>query len=412
MSFKRLFSTELTQPASATDFSPNFGDVSLSATLPGVISTGALSAEAPAIVKYVRYKIGEPVLTVHMDNRQIFVAFEEANLKYSSIVNTYQARSWMIQYYGLENNFSTTDFTGKMPAPFANLIKTMSENLAWEIGPPIGGNSLNEIKKAYINLTPGVQDYDLYNDIIDNSLTIALSAAMTGSTGLQSIELKNVYHYPASTLYRFYDPYSSVNMLSQEFNFESFNVESIFYVMPIWTDILRAQQLNMNDKVRRSNFSFERVGRRFRLFPTPKRAMKLWLDYVPSSSQPFKDPSATASASSISNFYQIPFTDLAYNKINSPGKYWIRDFTYALSLEIEGRLRRKFDRIPIPGDSITMDGQAMVAEGIAKQLELEKYLREDLEKLTVQNVMKENAEMMKAQMEGNQMVPSFIYMYE
>jgi len=407
MSFKRLFSTELSQPVTATDFTVNFGDVSLSAELPGTISTAALSADAPAIVKYVRYKIGEPVLTVHMDNRQIFVAFEEANLKYSSIMNTYQARSWMIQYYGLTNDFTTTDLTGKIPAPFNNFLKRITENISWELNPPIGGNTVNTIHKSYITLSPGVQDYDLYNDIIDNATSLALSASLSG----QGVDLKTVYHYPASTLYRFYDPYSSINMLSQEFNFESFNVESIFYVMPIWTDILRAQQLNMNDKVRRSNFSYERVGRRFRIFPSPKHSMKLWIDYVPSQMNPFDDTSSTSSADSISNISQVPFTDIAYNKINAPGKYWIRDFTFALSLEIEGRIRRKFDRIPIPGDAITMDGTAMVAEGIAKQLELEKNLREDLEHLTVQNVMKENAEMAEATMKQNSLTPSFIFMY-
>ena len=80
-------------------------------------------------------------------------------------------------------------------------------------------------------------------------------------------------------------------------------------------------------------------------------------------------------------------------------------------MEIEGRIRRKFDKIPIPGDSIVLDGTAMVAEAIAKQLELENTLRADLEKLTVYGVLKENAETQKLLQEQNAMVPSFIYMY-
>jgi hypothetical protein len=414
MSFKRLFSTELSQTAAPTDFTVNFGDLSTSATLPGVISTGALSADFPAVVKYVRYKIGEPVLTVHLDNRQIGVAFEDSNLKYSSIINTYQARSWMIQYYGLQNDFTAYDLTGKLPIPYSNFILRLSENIAWDMNPPVGGNVQGNIRKGYIQMETGKQDYDIYDDIVDNALSQPVSAAiqsLSGAANTSNITLKTIYHYPSVTLYRFYDPYSSINLLSQEFNFESFNVESIFYVLPIWTDILRAQQLNMSDKIRRSNFSYERVGRRLRIFPAPKQSMKLWIDYTTSQQNPFENPSNTADATSISNISQIPFTDIAYNKINAPGKYWIRDFTFAICLEIEGRIRRKFDRIPIPGDSITMDGTAMVAEAIAKQLELEKNLRDDLERLTVQSVMKDNLEIQQAEMAQQKMIPNFIYLY-
>jgi hypothetical protein len=317
----------------------------------------------------------------------------------------------MIQYYGLEKDFSANDLTGKLPAPFSNFLKRLTENIAWEMNPPVGGNILDNIRKSYINLVPGQQDYDVYNDIIDNTTGSSITASLTsiGMNNSSKIDLKTIYHYPSVTLYRFYDPYSSINLLSQEFNFESFNTETIFYVMPIWTDILRAQQLNMNDKVRRSNFSYERAGRRLRIFPAPKISMKLWIDYVPTQQNPF-DPN-DASVSGISNFSQIPFTDIAYDKINAPGKYWIRDFTYALCMEIEGRIRRKFDKIPIPGDSIVLDGTAMVSEAIQKQLDLEKGLREDLDKLTVLNVMKENAEMMKAELEQNSQIPNFIYMF-
>jgi len=38
-------------------------------------------------------------------------------------------------------------------------------------------------------------------------------------------------------------------------------------------------------------------------------------------------------------------------------------------------------------------------------------LREDLEKLTVQNVMKENTEMQQAQLEQNKLIPTYIWMY-
>lgn len=391
MSFRRLFSTELSQTASVGDYQVNFGDETID--LPGVSDLSPLREEAPQIVKFIRFKIGEPVLTVHMDNSQIFLLFENANLKYSSIINIFQARSWMINYYGLNKDFNVNDLTGLLPQPQASFLKRMTENIAGEISPPVGGN--NTIRRAYINMVAGTQDYDIYNDVIDYTTKVPLYqslTALTGTVNSSRIELKNIYHFPAVTLYRFYDPYSSINLLSQEFNFESFNTESIFYVLPIWTDILRAQQLNMSDKVRRSNYSYEKVGRRLRIFPTPIKDLVLWLDYEVNTN-PFPTDGSDPSVSGVSNISNVPLLDIAYDKINPVGRVWIRDYTYALCLETEGRIRRKFDKIPIPNDSIVLDGTAMVQEGFQMQKELEEKLRDDLDKLTIQNIMKVNAEM-------------------
>jgi len=405
MSFKRLFNSNLSEPAKNSDFTNNFGDPA-KIDLPGISDLSSLGEEAKAIVTYVRLKMGEPILTAHIDNSQIFLLFEEANLKYSSIINTYQARSWMINYYGLGKDFCLNDLTGKLPQSEFHMLKRMTDNISGEIAHPVGGT--NESRKGYITLIPGVQDYDIYNDIIDSessSSVLDVVNSLSSTTNSTKIELKNIHHYSPITLYRFYDPYSSINLLSQEFNFESFNTETIFYVLPIWTDILRAQQLNMSDKVRRSNFSYERVGRRLRIFPAPKISMKLFIDWETNNSA-FND----SSSAGISNFSQIPFTDIAYDKINAPGKMWIRSYTYALSMETEGRIRRKYHEIPIPGSSITMDGAELVQEARQEQVELETKLREDLEKLTIVNVMKDQADLMDANISQYKQFPNYIYM--
>ena len=46
--------------------------------------------------------------------------------------------------------------------------------------------------------------------------------------------------------------------------------------------------------------------------------------------------------------------------------YWIRDFTYALCMEIEGRIRRKFDKIPIPGNDDAIRSIKLFANLIAE----------------------------------------------
>mgnify|MGYP001407887903 CR=1 FL=1 len=66
----------------------------------------------------------------------------------------------------------------------------------------------------------------------------------------------------------------------------------------------------------------------------------------------------------------MPFENTPYQAINSIGKQWIRRFALALSKETLGNVRSKIGSIPIPGDSVTLDGPALLSQS---QTEQEKY---------------------------------------
>jgi len=414
LAFNRLFSGTLSDPISANQNFQTYISGSSASPYSGSANLN-LSGESLAIVNYVRRRFGEPILPMNAPNESIFIAFEDATIKYSAIINTFQIRNWMSNMLGLKKDFSLDDLTNKLPMNQFSMLKRITEGIAGEIAPAVGGK--NNIRKMYINLVAGQQDYTIPNDIIDYQSSSALRDYMKSiSSQLTSdqVILKEIYHFSPTTLYRFYDPYSSINMLSQEFSFESFNTETIFYVLPLWNDILRAQMLGLNDKVRRSNFSYERVGDRFKIFPVPKQGMKLFLDVAFGGTNPFApfgSLSADQSITGISNLSNAPFTDIAYDKINSIGKQWIREYTFATSQTIEGYIRRKFKSIPIPNGDVQLDGDDLVREGIALQEKLEKQLREDLEKLTNVELMKQEAEILdNAQKQLNQM-PNFIYIF-
>jgi hypothetical protein len=374
-----------------------------------------LSGEALSIVNYVRRKFGEPVLPANLPNESIFISFEDATIKYSAIINTFQIRNWMSNMLGLKKDFSLNDLTGKLPMNQFSMLKRITEGIAGEIAPAVGGK--NNIRKMHINLVGGQQDYIIPDDIVDSKTTSALRDYMNSiSSQLSSdqIIIKEVFHFSPTTLYRFYDPYSSINMLSQEFSFESFNTETIFYVLPLWNDILRAQMLGLNDKVRRSNFSYERVGDRLRIMPTPKQGMKLFLDVAFGGTNPFApfgSLSADQSITGISNLSNAPFTDIAYDKINSIGKNFIREYTFATCMTIEGRIRRKFKSIPIPNGDVTLDGAELVQEGFELQEKLEKTLRDDLEHLTNVSLMEQEAKILEFAKQQESNFPGFIYMF-
>ena len=82
--------------------------------------------------------------------------------------------------------------------------------------------------------------------------------------------------------------------------------------------------------------------------------------------------------------------------VNATGKRWIRQYTLGIAMETLGRIRRKYASIPIPNGEINMDGDALVQEGLEKQLALKDELTADLEKVNNVEMMRGDAEMASA----------------
>jgi hypothetical protein len=300
-----------------------------------------------------------------------------------------------------------------LPYNTLNYLKRQTINFAAES--PLYAGGTREVRKAYVPIQVGQQDYNLldeFKDLNSGQTIREYIKSVSGTANTIEFEIKNVFHYSPVTLYRFYDPYSSINLLSQEFNFESFNTETIFYVLPLWNDILRAMQLNLNDKVRRSTVSYMTYGDIIRIYPKPLRATYIWIEYSAKVNPyaPTGSLSADPSIQGISNISNVPFRDIKYNEINSAGKYWIRQHTFALCVEELGRIRRKFSSIPIPNGDVALDGAALVSEGFQLQQTLEDKLRADLELLTNVSLAKQELEQMQLLNQQLRYTPSPIYM--
>ena len=89
----------------------------------------------------------------------------------------------------------------------------------------------------------------------------------------------------------------------------------------------------------------------------------------------------------------MPFENTPYQKINSIGKQWIRRFALALSKETLGNIRSKISTIPIPGDSVTLDGPALLSQGQTEQEKLREELKTILDELTYAKIAQGDAEL-------------------
>ena len=50
--------------------------------------------------------------------------------------------------------------------------------------------------------------------------------------------------------------------------------------MPIYADMLRVQQIELSDQVRKSAYSFELINNKLRIFPIPKDKFKMYFQYI------------------------------------------------------------------------------------------------------------------------------------
>ena len=337
-------------------------------------------SEADKMVIFVKRKLGDDVLSVELTKKQIWANFEESTLEFSSILNQYQAKSQLVQFLGMPTTGSTGAMSGsegKYPRENLDFLTRFAEPYAAEAG--TGGSY--DMVSGSIKLTKGVQDYNIYRELKDAAGNLIFSSSLNPLR--TKLQINEVFHFSPQAAYRFFDTTSAINYLNNEFSFESFTPETIFYVLPVFEDILRAGMLDISNRVRRSNYSYQVIGTNIRIYPKPtaEDPKKLWLR-VKFFSDPLNPSYQDDTIQGVSNLSDIPFGDLKYSNINSIGKQWIRQYTLGLSKELLGLIRSKFSTVPIPGSDLQMNGDALITQGREDQSNLKAQLKEMLETMT------------------------------
>jgi hypothetical protein len=349
-------------------------------------SDPAFQADADRLVKYVAVKLGGGLpgsaedsthVQVELTSKDVYTCFEEACVEYGAIVNAYQAKSSLAAFLG-SNTGSLTG--GQSRYPHASLEWARRAAQPFGEDAYVGGDRV--LHSGSIQLVAGQQDYDL---------SVLLGA--TGSDGLPArIIPRQIFHFSPFASFRFFGTTSAVNYLNGQFNFQSFTPESVFYMLPVWEDVLRGMQFETSNRVRRSNYSYELHGANnlLRLFPVPTQNNNLFLTYnVIDGNDVLAGDSQSFGVSNLSN---VPFGNIQYSAINSIGKQWIWKMTLALSKEVLGLIRRKMVTVPIPGGDLSMDGGELVSDARGEMEGLRGELRDLLEQMTYDRLALKEAE--------------------
>ena len=354
--------------------------------------------DANAMVTFVKRKLGDDILSVELTNKQVWMSFEEASLEYGRIVNEYQAKSQLGNLLGNDLNIPTNDADtrdggpsgaeGKFPRETLEFLARKAEPYSSHAA--VGG--AYNVYSGSIDLVNGQQDYDIYTDMkVNVDGTNVLAAAQFPNKKLRIYE---VMHYSPQAAYRFFDTTSAINYLNNEFAFESFTPETVFYVLPVFEDLLRAQQMDISNRVRRSNHSYELIGSKIRIMPKPTvetvGSKKLFIRFAPPADGLNPDI-ADDSIDGVSGMHNMPYSDIAYASINSMGRQWIRQYTFALSKEVLGLVRSKFGSIPIPNGDLQLNGSDLLSQAQGEKEKLITSLREMLDSLTYNKLLESQA---------------------
>ena len=104
------------------------------------------------------------------------------------------------------------------------------------------------------------------------------------------------------------------------------------------------------------------------------------------------------------------FSNLKYSEINSPGRQWIRKYTLALAKELLGIIRSKYASMPLPNGEVSLDGEALKAEGREEKAQALDELKEFLDSVSLTEKSRQEQEQVEAQQQVLNKAPLGIYL--
>jgi hypothetical protein len=322
--------------------------------------------DADKVANFCAKRLGYPLVDIELQDLNFYTAFEEAVTTYGNEIYAFKVRQ---DYLSMEGTTTGSSFNNSVIQPnFASIVR-MSHQYGEEAG--VGG-TVTWYTGSFTTIA-GQQDYDM-------KVWASQSASLAPG---DTIEIKRVFYESPPAIVRYFDPYAGTGTgmmnLLDTFGWGNYSPAINFLLMPINYDLQKIQAIEFNDQIRKSQYSFELVNNRLRLFPIPTvDEGKMFFEYIKNSERNIATmPSSSALVSNVSN---VPYNNPNYTQINSIGRQWIFEYTLSLVKEMLGYVRGKYGTIPIPGAEVTLNsGDLITAATAEKNLLLDKlkaYLEE------------------------------------
>ena len=320
--------------------------------------------DADKVSKFCGLRLGYPIENVELQDINFYAAFEEAVTVYSNELFAYKQREDYLSLEGTPYTYeeSNVNFQDATITPNLQRIVDLSEQYGTWAG--VGGNV--DWKKGSIYLTSSVQDYDLDE--------WATSQGLTGS----DIEVMRIFYEPMPASIQMYGGLGYAGSGLGAFanaGMAGYGANS-FLMLPLSYDLQMMQGIEMFRDVLFSQFTFQLINNKLRIFPIPTsvdEGGQLWFEYMLKSEE--YCATVDVNPNTISNISQVPYRNVDYDSVNSVGRSWIFEYTLALSKEILGYVRGKYTQVPIPGAEVTLNQADLLTSSTADKNALIDRLR-------------------------------------
>ena len=289
-------------------------------------------------------RLGYPIVDIELQNLNFYAALEEAVTIYANELYGFKIRDNYLTLEGADG--ASMDIENTVIIPSLGRIIEMSQQYGVEAG--TGGNV--DWHTGEIQLTESIQDYNLEAWANEN---------IPQYKG-HDLEIMRVFYEAPPASIRAFNPYvggvGGETEIMDTFGWGGYSPAAVNYMlMPINYDLQVIQQIEFNDMIRRANYSFEMHNNHLRIFPIPNGHPKtMFFEYILNSERSSAS-FVVGGSSTITNIYDVPYTNPNYNDINSVGRSWIFEYALALCKEMLGYVRGKYQVVPIPGDNVTLN---------------------------------------------------------
>ena len=350
--------------------------------------------DADKVSRFCSLRLGYPIENVELQDLNFYAAFEEAITVYGNEVYSYQLRD---NYLSLEGATTASVLNNALITPSLGPIVRMSQQYAEEAG--TGGNVT--WYSGSVTLTSSLQDYNLEAWATEQNIT-------------GGIEIKRVFYEGTPAINQLYSPWAGLGPGTTAavglMGLAGYGPSTNFVLMPLSYDIANIQAIEMSNAVRYSNYTFQLINNRLRIFPVPgsdDSGTQLWFNYIKIDDR--YNAAIQNAPSKINNVSNTPYNNPNYSQINAPGRSWIFEYTLALCKEMLGYIRGKYSTIPIPGAEVTLNQADLISAATSEKEALITRLREYFDTTSKQSLLERRAAETTARQTELLQVPMTIY---
>jgi len=365
-------------------------------------------------VAYTYKMLGGDVLDIELTAGNVYAAYEDACIEYSYLVNLHQSKNSLSDLLGSatgsfdsDGTIISGDASGSAAATkYTRFTFEYSRRVGDAVGTEVRVGGLTNVYSASINIVVRQADYDL--EAILRADPVHSTRVGTDSR----ILVRKVFYKTPQAMWRFYGYYGGLNAVGNLSSYGQFADDSTFEVIPTWQN--KAQAMAFEDAIytRTSGFSYQLRNNQLRIMPSPTvvQPKKMWIEYSVDES-PLSSSVAYVEKqiNGVNNINTLPYENVPYASINSIGKHWIRRYAFAVSKGQLGEIRSKFATVPIPGESVTLNGTALKDESKAEKQALREELKTIMDELTYTKLALDDQIKISAVVETFKSIPMPIY---